>query len=151
MRVSILVNQIFAWTCSGLLIMLMINYAAPLWPAIPMVAVLTGFRLKFPAIVGPMQQGLSLDRPAFDVARTAMLSQLRHMPPHRFPACDLAGVIVATPTLIITAIPLKPAARIIRMNPSLGNPVGQRLGRMDTETIQRRIGPLGRQARARIP
>ncbi len=43
MRVAILINQIFAWTCSSLLIMLMINYAAPLWPAIPMIAVNTAF------------------------------------------------------------------------------------------------------------
>ena len=43
------------------------------------------------------------------------------------PAADLAGIVVVPAAKEIAAIPLKPAARIIRVDPTLTLPFGQGL------------------------
>src|SRR6516164_6427408 len=46
------------------------------------------------AIVGPMQQSLTLTRAAHSVAGLAMLSDLRNVPSDRLPALDLARIFL---------------------------------------------------------
>jgi hypothetical protein len=67
-----------------------------------------------------MQQHLPLARAAHGIARLAMLSHLRDMPPHRLPAADLASILAGHPPAHeIAAIPLEPAARVVGMNSAL--------------------------------
>ncbi|MEY2585705.1 MAG: hypothetical protein QOD80_1731, partial [Verrucomicrobiota bacterium] len=64
-----------------------------------------------------MEQGLALPRATREIARRAMLLQLRDVSPDRPPALDLAKIVGMAPAEIITAIPLEPAARIVGMDP----------------------------------
>jgi len=58
-----------------------------------------------------------------------------------FPALDLPLVFLrGTPSLIIAAIPLEPAARIGSHNPSLLPPYTQRLAALHAKTIEHGIG-----------
>src|SRR6185437_7205258 len=58
----------------------------------------------------------------------------------RLPAADLAFVFFFhSPASVITAIPLKPAARIIGMNPAFALPFRQRLAGVDAEEIEAAI------------
>ena len=87
-----------------------------------------------------MQQCLPLAASAEKVARLAILLHLPDMPPDRFPAIDLPAVFGGHATAhVIAAVPLKPAARIVRMNPAFAFPFRQRLTRIDTEKIARAI------------
>ena len=102
-----------------------------------------GVRSNRPAVVGPMQKRLPLPLPAGEVARLAMALNLAHVAAHRLPAFDLPGILARdTAAHIIAAVPLKPAARVVGINPSLLAPDRQRLAGIDTKIIQRAIAVL---------
>ena len=84
------------------------------------------YRLHPAAVVGPVQQGLALFAPAIQVAGRAVFLQLSYVPAHGFPAFDLSFIIGAASSHVVAAIPLKPAAGIIGVDPALGDPVGER-------------------------
>lgn len=70
-----------------------------------------------------MQQSLPLPSAAEQVAGLAMFLQLPDVTADRFPALDLAPVFPGYPPAhVITAVPLKPPARIVGMDPSFALP-----------------------------
>src|SRR5476649_585640 len=78
----------------------------------------------FPAVVGPVQQGLALPRPTGAVARVAVHLDLADVARHRLPTLDLAVVFERQPAAeIVTAIPLEPAARVVLPDPALAPPL----------------------------
>src|SRR6476659_2799756 len=58
------------------------------------------------------------------------------MPANGAPTLDLALVVGTTPPEIVTAIPLKPAAWVLRVNPPFPAPDRERLGGIDAEEIE---------------
>src|SRR5262245_27447263 len=81
-----------------------------------------------------------------------MFLHLPHMAADRLPALDLPAVLVwQAATHVIAAIPLKPAARIVRINPAFAFPFRQRLARIHAEKIAARIAASRRQLRAGKP
>ena len=77
-----------------------------------------------PAIIGPVQQRLSLSRAAALIARLAIASDLCDVAANCLPASDLPGVLFRhAPAHVVAAIPLKPAARIVGMNPALSHAI----------------------------
>lgn len=93
-------------------------------------------RSQLAAVIGPVQQRLTLARAAGQITRVAGGSQLPDMTAHGPPAADLAFIIVMPAAHEIAAIPLKPAARVVLMQPPLALPFRQRLAGMDAEIIQ---------------
>ena len=80
---------------------------------------------KRPTIVCPVQECLSLTWPTSEIAKLAMSPDLGDMPPHRFPSSDLAFVFAwHAASQIIPAVPLKPAARVLGMDPTVLTPDG---------------------------
>ena len=76
--------------------------------------------VDLPAIVRPVQQRLALPRAAGQVARFAVALDLPDVPADRLPALDLPLVFLRHAAAhVVTAIPLEPAARVIRVDPSL--------------------------------
>jgi len=51
-------------------------------------------RSHFPAVIRPVQQGLSLDGPARQISFAAMSLKLGDVPLHGLPPLDLASVIL---------------------------------------------------------
>src|SRR4051812_34681107 len=98
-----------------------------------------------------MEQGLALPRPTREIARCAMLRQLRDMSPNRPPALDLAKIVGMTTAGIIAAIPLEPAARIVGMDPAFVSPHLQRLGGVHPEVIEGGARPIRRKPGASEP
>jgi len=89
-----------------------------------------------------VQQGLPLYRPAGKIAWAAVSLELGLVTAHSFPALYLSFVVRAAPSHKIAAVPLKPTAWILFVDPALGAPDGQRLGRVNLEKIQLRIVAL---------
>ncbi len=85
-----------------------------------------------------MQDRLTLASATVPVATPAVLANLSDMARDRSPASNLALVVGASPAHVVPAVPLKPAARILRMNPAFALPLAQRLGRVDAEVVERR-------------
>ena len=52
---------------------------------------------------------------------------------------------------VVAAVPLKPAAWIVGVNPSVLAPGGQRLARMHAKVIERTVAPGSSELRAREP
>ena len=52
---------------------------------------------------------------------------------------------------LISAVPLEPAARIVRMDPALLSPNGEGLAGVDAEEVEGRVAPVWRQLRAAEP
>src|SRR5580698_7574736 len=74
------------------------------------------------------------------VARLAIAFDLPDVAADHFPASDLAGVLAGdAPAPIVTAVPLKPAARIVAKNPALVAPHRQRLAGIDAEIVERLV------------
>src|ERR1700722_2980874 len=89
------------------------------------------------AVIGPMQQRLPLTLPAHYISRLAIHLQLAHVPSYRLPALYLPCVLVRqAPAQIIPAIPLEPAARIMRIYPALLAPDGERLAGINAKPVQ---------------
>ena len=92
--------------------------------------------LDFPTIIGPVQQSLSLAWTAKRIARFTILAELGDMPSERLPALDLPIVLLRhSAAHIIAAVPLKPATRIIRVEPAVVLPHGQGLASIDAKVI----------------
>ena len=83
--------------------------------------------LEFAAVIGPMQHRLTLARAAGEIAAFAILFDLADVMAYGLPAGDLAGVVFHATAQIIAAIPLKPAAWIIDVNPAIAPPHRKRL------------------------
>lgn len=99
------------------------------------------------AVIRPVEQGLSLTRPTPSVARLAMAAELGDVPPHRLPAANLPFVFIGhTATLVVTAVPLKPAARVVTMDPSLRAPGTERLACVDAKPIQGMVAAAWRKS-----
>src|SRR5512136_691295 len=65
-----------------------------------------------------------------------MFLDLPHVAADRLPALDLPAVLVGhAPAHVITAIPLEPAAWIVRVNPAFARPFRKRLAGVDTKEI----------------
>ena len=93
-------------------------------------------------VIGPVQQRLPLPRPAHRIARRAMSFNLRDVPPNGLPTFDLPGIFFRHAAAhIVPAIPLEPAAWIVRVNPSFSSPGRKRLTRVDAEIIEAAIAP----------
>jgi hypothetical protein len=82
-----------------------------------------------------MEQRLALAPATRQIASHAMLLELGDVTPNGAPSLDLAQVIGMPPPGIVAAIPLKPAAWIIGMNPSFLPPKIEWLGCSHTEII----------------
>ena len=109
-------------------------------------------RSDLAAVVSPMQQRLPLPRPAEQIAGLAMFLHLAHVTADRFPPPDLPLVFLRhAPAHVIAAVPLEPAARIVRMDPAFALPFRKRLARSHTEEIARGVGPARREFGARKP
>ena len=76
--------------------------------------------LDFSAVIGPVQQRLSLSWAAGLIARLTIASDLLDVAANSLPASNLPAVLFwHTPTHIIPAVPLKPSARVVGMNPAV--------------------------------
>ena len=95
--------------------------------------------LDLPRVIGPMKKGLTLSRTAIDSAAWAIVTDLRDVPTHRSPAFDLSLVVRTAASHVIAAIPLKPPARILRMDPLLPSPNRKRLRGVHPEEIKLRV------------
>src|SRR5512132_3171391 len=98
-----------------------------------------------------MQQGLTLPAPASQIARFTVLFQLRHVAANGSPPRNLTQIIFTAASAIISAIPLEPAARIVRMNPTFAPPFRQWLRRVHAKIIQRGARSMGRKLGALEP
>src|SRR5271166_5540954 len=71
------------------------------------------------------------------------------MPSHCFPTADLSVVFFRRAAAhVVAAVPLKPAAWIVGVNPSVLAPGGQRLARVDAEVIERTVAAGSSELRA---
>src|SRR6188508_2245610 len=105
-----------------------------------------------PAVIGPVKQRLALARAAEHVTGLAVFPDLPDVAADRFPASNLARIFLRRAAAhVIAAIPLKPAARIVLVDPALATPFGERLARIDAETVQRLVTPFRCEFRAREP
>src|SRR5688572_7079167 len=89
-----------------------------------------------------MQQSLALARAAVEVSVAAMLLELGDVAADGSPAADLALVVRTAATEVVTAVPLKPAARIFVIDPAFLSPSFQRLRGIHAEQVQLWIVPL---------
>src|ERR1700742_5062598 len=69
----------------------------------------------------------------------------------RLPASDLSRIVLMTAAHGVAAVPLKPAARIVLVQPALPPPFGERLARIDLEIVEPVIALSRREFRARKP
>src|SRR5688572_12873654 len=92
--------------------------------------------LELPAVVGPVKHGLPLPAPALEIPRLAVALNRSHVARDRPPSPDLARVVRVTATHVVAAVPLEPAARVVRTDPALAAPRGQRLRGVDAEVIE---------------
>src|SRR6516162_6694338 len=77
---------------------------------------------------------------------------LRNVPPNRFPAFDLAGILFGHAAAhIVSAIPLEPAAWILGVDPSFLSPGRQRLTRIYSEMIEGAVAARRRKPCTRKP
>jgi hypothetical protein len=97
--------------------------------------------LYFTAVISPMQKRLPLFGAAIKISLYAVVPNSGPMPPKRPPAPDLAPVVLMPASHIISAIPLEPSSRIIRMYPAFFSPDRQGLAGVNFKKIQRRIAP----------
>ncbi len=97
-----------------------------------------------PAVICPLQEGLSLDGPARQVSLPAVLLELGNVTLHGLPPLDLAFVVFRPPAQIVPAVPLKPSPRILGVDPPLLNPIRKGLRCGYLEVVQRRIRTHGR-------
>jgi hypothetical protein len=97
------------------------------------------------AVIGPMQERLSLPFAAAEITRLAMPFDLTDVPADRVPTPDLTPIFVWHPAAhVIAAIPLEPTARVVRVDPSLPAPNRQRLAGIHAEEVERAVSmPYG--------
>jgi hypothetical protein len=83
---------------------------------------------------------LALARSTPGITRLAVPFDLVDVAPNSFPPLDLPRLLLrhAAPN-VVAAVPLEPAARIVRMNPALAAPDRQRLAGIDAENRPNRM------------
>src|SRR3954468_10178425 len=101
--------------------------------------------LYLSGVVRPVEHGLPLLPPALEIARIAVLANRRHVPRNRPPSPNLPRIVGASPAQVVAAVPLKPPAWILRMDPAVATPDCKRLRRVHTETVHAWIVSLGAQ------
>ena len=121
-----------------------------------MIAVSTSLSLlaptsKLPAVIGPVEDRLPLSSPAIQVALFAVLHDLADMPLHRTPSSDLSLVIGAPSACEVPAIPLKPAPRVIAVDPAPFAPFGQGQRGIYPKEVERRVMDFMTEAGLREP
>src|SRR3954466_8241423 len=84
-------------------------------------------RSNLAAVIGPVQQRLALAAAAGEIAALAVRPDLPDVAAERLPALDLPRIVVMAAAGVIAAVPMKPAARIVGMQPALALPFGERL------------------------
>jgi hypothetical protein len=89
-----------------------------------------------------VQQCLALAATASQISRFAVFLQLRYVAPNGASTRDLSQIIFTATPGIVAAIPLKPAARVVWMNPALATPFRERLRGVHAKMIQRRARTL---------
>src|SRR5688572_9186796 len=89
-----------------------------------------------PAVIRPMEDRLSLPATAVKIARLALTDDLRHVPANRPPSSNLPRIVRRAAAHVVAAIPLEPAARVLRPYPPVSPPHGQRLGGVDAKVVQ---------------
>src|SRR5581483_9476876 len=94
-------------------------------------------------IIRPVQQGLSLFRPAIKRTRRTIFPDLREVTTHRAPAFDLALVVNTSAPHVVAAVPLKPTARIFVIDPTFFLPNCYRLRRLYFEEVELGIVTIG--------
>jgi len=92
-----------------------------------------------------------LRRPAIQVTFSAVLAKLGDMPFHGLPSLNLPFIVRTSSSHVVPAVPLKPPPGIFMIDPSLLNPVRQRLRGLDFEIVQLWIRSLRRQLCLREP
>jgi hypothetical protein len=84
-----------------------------------------------------VEEGLALPFTASEIAGLAVPLKLAHVSANGLPALDLPSVLLReSPSHVVPAVPLKPATRVVRMNPPIPAPSRQRQASINTETIQ---------------
>lgn len=83
--------------------------------------------LDFSAVVSPVENGLPLFGSAVEVAFFTVFAKLGDVALYCLPSFDLAAVVGAASSHIVSAIPLEPATRVFAVNPALFHPVRKRL------------------------
>jgi hypothetical protein len=107
---------------------------------------------EFAAVIGPMQQGLPLTLAAEEISSLAVFLWLTDVAADRGPAFDLSCIFVRKPpSPIIAAVPLKPAARVLRMDPALLAPHRERLAGRNAEEIHLGVRAFRREFGLREP
>ena|SRR4249920_2851004 len=95
------------------------------------------FSSQFSAVVGPMQERLALPPATPQIAGLARKLKLTDVTADCLPTFDLTTVFVGhSSPHVVAAVPLEPAARIVRMYPSLPAPFGERLTGFDAEVVE---------------
>src|SRR5687767_14176352 len=107
--------------------------------------------LALARVIGPVHRRLPLLAAAFDISGLAVLADGGHMTPNGAPPANLPRVVGAAPAQVVAAVPLEPAARILGTDPAVPPPRGERLRRVDAETVQARVVSLLAQLRVHEP
>ena len=114
-----------------------VDFMGSTFPTIPVTAV--GCHTPNAARLGAGAGGTS-------IAGLAVASKLGDMAANGLPAADLSLVLARhAAALIVAAVPLEPAARIVGVYPAFGPPDAERLAGVDAEPVERRISLLLRQ------
>lgn len=87
-------------------------------------------------------------RSAGEITCHAVVLDLCYVPANGLPALNLSLILLrdASPH-IVSAVPLKPSARVLFVYPALFLPNGERLGRIDLEEVHLRVIALRREFR----
>ena len=87
-----------------------------------------------------MQKRLPLATPARKITRSTVISNLHDVPLHREPPTNLTIIFLRhSPSPVVATVPLEPPTRICRMYPSFLLPNRERLARIHSKEIERRI------------
>jgi len=104
-----------------------------------------------PAVIGPVQERLSLLAAAIQPSGRAVLFELGNMPGKGLPSFDLALIVRTSSAQGVSAVPLEPSPGVFMVDPALLHPIGQRFGRIHPEAIQFRVMELMAKSRLLEP
>lgn len=102
-------------------------------------------------VVRPVQNRLSLSSSTHAVTRLAVSPNGSDVTSDGAPPPDLAAIVGAPAARIVPAVPLKPPAWILRMDPAIPTPHGEGLRRVHTEAVQPCVSTARREFRPREP
>src|SRR5689334_16589706 len=94
---------------------------------------------QLPAVVSPVQDGLALAWAAGQIALLAIAADGGDVSRDRPPSPDLTRIVGAPAAHVVPTVPLEPASRVLRTNPSVPAPDRERLRRVDAETVEARV------------